>query len=220
MSGVEADIGRLYDIRECRPLTDDQLRPGLTVPLAQRGIPAEPAAVEALLQSANGSPQRLQLLGAAAMEMARPPAGVNAEVAEVAIGNVNAQSAMLYEAAWNNSTDGEKDLMARAAVRGQRGLSVPSVTQAAGPDQWAAVDASRQSLKARGVMRESDGSERMRFADPGMQQWVRAHVGQSAAHLGVQLPTPGRQQGFADQGARQNTVSGVRPPRTDRAFGR
>jgi hypothetical protein len=207
MSGVESDIGRLYDIRECRPLTDDQLRPMLITPLARQGIPAEPAAIEALVDSANGSPQRLQQLGATAAGMARPPYGLDTDIAKAAIGQVNAQSAVLFEAAWNNSTDAEKDLLARAALAGPRGLSVPSVTQAVGPEKWAAVDAARQSLKARGLLRESEGSGRMRFANPGMQQWAELHVGTSAAHLGVALPGPVQQQSSAaqvaaDQGAR------------------
>jgi hypothetical protein len=211
MSGVESDVGRLYDIRECRELTDDQLRPVLTAPLARSGIPAEPAAVEALVDSANGSLQRLQQLGAAAAELSRPPYGLDADVAKAAIRHVNVQSAVLFEAAWNISTDAEKDLMARAAVRGQRGLSLPKLTEAAGPDKWAAIDTARQSLKARGLLRESPGSERVRFANPGMQEWVQAHVGRSAAHLGVAIPQAQRvQTAPGEQGARPEVPAGVR----------
>lgn len=181
LSGVESDIGRLYDIRECRPLTDDQIRPMLTVPLARRGILAEPAAVEALVESANGNPRRMQQLSAAL-----GPQNLTTTVANAAIDRVNTQSRMIYQAVWNNSTDAEKDLLARAAVRGQRGLSVPSVTQAAGMDHWVGIDKARQSLVARGLVREN--TNRLRFADPGLQAWVQSRVGQSAAHAGVPVP--------------------------------
>ena len=189
-TGVESAIAQLYDIRECRPLGDDEALAALQAPMAKLRIPAETAALTELVDAANGSPQRLQLLGATAMAMAAgQPLGLDARVAKAAVEQVTSQSRPLYEALWNNSSDGEKDLLARTAVRGARGLAVSSVTQQAGPEQWAAVDSSRQSLKGRGILRQGEESGRLRFADPGMLRWVQTHVGQSAAHLGVSMPT-------------------------------
>jgi hypothetical protein len=223
-SGVETSVDQLYDIRECREFTDEDLRPALTVPLARAGVLAEPAAVEKLVQSANGNPRRLQQLGAAVMAQGqtatgfRPPV-LTTDVAAEAVRRVNAQAAVLFEAAWNNSTPAEKDLLARASVRGERGILMPKITEAAGPDQWAAVDAARQSLKARGLMRDTDSGERLKFANPGMRDWVETHVGASAAHLGVALPGLQAQQGPQtpqvappDQGARPTVPVGLRQP--------
>ncbi|WP_433002824.1 AAA family ATPase [Kribbella sp. CA-294648] len=189
-TGVESAIAQLYDIRECRPLGDDEALAAMRSPLAKLRIPAEAAAVTELVDAANGSPQRLQALAATATAMAASqPLGLDSRVAKAAVEQLTSQSRPLYEALWNNSSDGEKDLLARTAVRGTRGLAMSSVTQQAGPEHWAAVDSSRQSLKSRGILRQGEESGRLRFADPGMLRWVQTHVGQSAAHLGVAMPT-------------------------------
>lgn len=193
LSGIETDVTSRFDVRECRPFTDDQLRPALTEPLARAGIPAEPSAVGALLQAANGNPRRLHDLADAAVEAARPPYGVTTDVAKAATEEVNSRSRLLYQAAWNNCSDAEKDLLAKVAVRGQRGLGMASETQAAGPGKWQSVDAARQSLVARGLLREGDSGQRVRMADPGLQDWVQLRVGRSAAHAGVAVPSPNRQ---------------------------
>jgi hypothetical protein len=111
-------------------------------------------------------------------------------VARAATEQVNARSRPLYQAAWNDCSDAEKDLLAKVAVRGQRGLGMPGETQAAGPGKWQEVDSARQSLVARGLLREGSTGQRVRMADPGMQDWVQTRVGHSAAHAGVAIPTP------------------------------
>ena len=63
---------------------------------------------------------------------------------------------------------------------------MPAETQAAGPGKWQQLDAARESLVARGMLRES--GQRVALADPGLEDWVQTRVGQSAAHAGVALP--------------------------------
>jgi len=190
MSGIGTDMTNRFDLRACGPLTDDQLRPALTEPLARAGVPFSPDAAETLLTAANGNPRRMHDLATTAVAFAQPPYGITPAVAKAATEQVNARSQPLYQAAWNNCNHAEKDLLAKVAVRGQRGLGMPGETQAAGPGKWQEVDSARQSLVARGLLREGSTGQRVRMADPGMQDWVQTRVGHSAAHAGVAVPTP------------------------------
>lgn len=194
MGAAETDILQHYDIRECRPFTADELRPALAAQFAHAGVRAEPAAMQSLLDQANGSPQRLQRLGAAAVEYGlRWPNGVDQQVANAAIRTVDERSKYAYKATWDNSTPAERDLIVRTLASGQRGTSVPHVKQQAGPDRWHVVEEARQSVVDRGVMRESGG--RMRFADPGFERWTAQHVGDSLAHQAVPVNHLLAQQG-------------------------
>lgn len=186
MSGIATGVTGRFDVRECGPLAADELRPAVTEPLRQAGIPYQQEAVEDLLKSANGNPSRLRNLSETALQFARPPYGITADVAKQATAHVNAQARVFYQAAWNTSSPAEKDLLAKTAVRGPRGMAMPAETQAAGPDRWQEIDAARQGLVARGMLHESGA--RVTVADPGLQDWVQTRVGQSAAHAGVALP--------------------------------
>ena len=185
MSGIETGLMNRFDIRECGPLADDELRPAVTEPLRQAGVRYDDLAVDNLLKAANGDPGRLQALAETSVELAQPAYGITADVAKEATARVNAQSRVFYQAAWNTCSDAEKELLAKVAVRGSHGLSMPAETQAAGPGQWQAIDAARQGLVARGLLRDS--GQRVKVADPGLQDWVQTRVGQSAAHSGVAL---------------------------------
>ncbi|QNE19934.1 ATP-binding protein [Kribbella qitaiheensis] len=185
MSGIGTAVTNRFDVRECGPLADDELRPSVTEPLRQAGVRYEDLAVDTLLKAANGDPGRLQDLAETSLQLAQPAYGITADVAKAATAQVNARSRVFYQAAWNSCSDAEKDLLAKVAVRGASGLSMPAETQAAGPGQWQAVDAARQGLVARGMLRDS--GQRVKVADPGLQDWVQTRVGQSAAQSGVAL---------------------------------
>jgi hypothetical protein len=212
MSGIGTDLTNRFDLRACGPLTDDQLRPALTEPLARAGVPFSPDAAETLLTAANGNPRRMHDLATTAVAFAQPPYGITPAVAKAATEHVNARSQPLYQAAWNNCNHAEKDLLAKVAVRGQRGLGMPGETQAAGPGKWQEVDSARQSLVARGLLREGSTGQRVRMADPGMQDWVQTRVGHSAAHAGVAVPTPKaaiNQPGTPSVGATEVSTPGI-----------
>jgi len=185
MSGIATGVTNRFDLRECGPLADDELRPSLTEPLRQAGVRYEDLAIDNLLKAANGDPGRLRDLAESSLELAQPAYGITADVAKAATAQVNARSRVFYQAAWNSCSDAEKELLAKGAVRGSSGLSMPGETQAAGPGQWQAVDAARQGLVARGMLR--DTGQRVKVSDPGLQDWVETRVGQSAAHSGVAL---------------------------------
>jgi hypothetical protein len=208
LSGIGTAVTNRFDVRECGPLADDELRPSVTEPLRQAGIKYDDLAVDTLLKAASGNPGRLQDLAQTAVELAQPAHGITAEVAKAATAQVNARSRVFYQAAWNSCSEAEKDLLAKVAVRGPSGLSMPAETQAAGPGQWQALDAGRQGLVARGMLR--DTGQRVKVADPGLQEWVQTRVGQSAAHSGVALPgtaAPALDQAAGRHGQRANSTS-------------
>lgn len=191
-SGIATGVTGRFDVREVGPLGDDELRPALTEPLRKAGIQYQPEAVDNLLAAANGNPSRLRDLADTAVELAQPAGGISTEVARAATARVNDQSRVMYQAAWNNCSAAEKDLLAKVAVRGPHGLAMPSETQAAGPGRWQELDDARRDLVARGMVR--DHGQRVTVADPGLQDWVQTRVGQSAAHAGVALPVAPNQE--------------------------
>ena len=190
-AGIETKVAHRFDIREVPPLTDTQLRQALTEPLRQAGIPHEPQAVDNLVKAANGNPSRLRTLASSALELADPQTGITSGVAKAAMTQLNDRSRTLYEAAWHNCSDAEKELLAKAAVRGPHGLSMPAESAPPGHGRWD-LDSAGQGLISRGLLRKS--ADRIAVADPGLQDWVQTRLGHSAAHAGVALPTANRPQ--------------------------
>ncbi|MEV6287980.1 ATP-binding protein [Kribbella sp. NPDC051770] len=188
-SGVATAAASRYDVRVCGPLSGDELRPTLTEPLRQAGIAYGGEAIDQLLHASGGHPGRLRDLSEKAVGLIRDPqTGLTADVAKAAITQVNADSRVVYQAEWNSCSDAEKELLAKTAARGARGLSMPAETQAAGPGNWPAVDTARQMLVARGLVRENSTGDRITVADPGMRDWVEMRLGKTAATAGVALP--------------------------------
>jgi len=187
LSKIATGVTGRFDVREVGAMTDDELKPALTEPLRQAGIAYQSEAVDRLVRSANGDPTRLRDLAETALPMALQSGGVTVDVAKIASAQVNDKSRVLYQAAWNNCSDTEKDLLAKVAAHGPHGLTLPGDTGIAALGRWQELDADRQNLVARGMLRE--GGDRITVADPGLQEWVQTRVGQSAAHLGIAPPT-------------------------------
>src|SRR6266545_1594994 len=187
-SGIETDIGRLYDIRDCRPFADWQLQWAANDYMSQRGIPIEPAAVQTLAQSANGNLARLQRDAEVAASLAQPPYGVTQAVAQHAVRVENERDARIYEAKWNNSTDAEQTLMTQAAQRGPQGIDVRRMAANLGDTGRNELLATAKRLEFRGVFREENG--RMTFADEGMAQRVITEVGNPSVYQGVPINAP------------------------------
>ncbi|MFI6679755.1 ATP-binding protein [Kribbella sp. NPDC050470] len=201
---IATGVTSRFDIREVGPLTDAELRPALTEPLDDARIPYQAEAIDRLIRSANGDPTRLRSLAETALPMAQQAGGVTVDVAKTATAVVNDQSRHVYQAAWNNCNDTEKDLVAKVAVHGPHGMALPSEGGLASIGRWQELDTARQNLVASGILREGGG--RLAVANPGMQDWVQTRVGQSAAHLGVApLTAPG--QAAAVESARPSTTT-------------
>ncbi|TCO46112.1 AAA ATPase-like protein [Kribbella antiqua] len=177
--GIGTTVTNQFDIRELAPLTDDELRPALTEPLNHARIPYHHDAIDELLRAANGDPSRLRDLAEGTLALTDPRTGFTVDVARAAIERVSARAADLYQGAWTNCDDAQKDLLAKVAAQGPNGLWMPAETQPSGPGHWQVIDRARQNLVARGILRE-DG-ERVHLADAGLQNWVNAHLGQTPA---------------------------------------
>jgi hypothetical protein len=176
-----------YDVRGCGPLSNDELRPTLTEPLRQEGIAHGPEAVDRLLHAAAGHPGRLRDLSEKAVDLiGNQPDGLTLGVAKEAIAQVNEDWRGTYQADWNRCSDPEKELLAKVAGRGARGLSMPAELEAAG-DHWMAVDSAREVLAARGLVRETTG-DRLTIPDTARRDWVEMRLGHRAATAGVALP--------------------------------
>ena len=201
-SRIATGVTGRFDVREVGALTDDELRPALTEPLRQAGIAYQPEAVDRLVRSANGDPTRLRDLAESALPMAQQSGGVTVDVAKVATAQVNDKSRVLFQAAWNNCSDSEKDLLAKVAAHGLHGLALPGDTGIAALGRWQELDSDRQHLVARGMLREN--GDRILVANPGLQEWIQTRVGQSAAHLGIAAPTA-QSQAAVTESARPTT---------------
>ncbi len=185
-SGIESDIGRLYDIRECKPFADYQLQWAATDYMARRGFPMQPDAAQALVRSANGNLSRLYRDAAAAASIAQPPYGVTLATAQAAIKLENERYAPVYEAKWNNSSDAEKTLMAQAAQRGSRGIDVRRMAANLEPAERNELLATAKNLEFRGILRQ-DATGRWVFADEGMRQQVMTEVGTPGVYQTVPI---------------------------------
>jgi hypothetical protein len=184
-AGVETQDAARFDVRRLTPLSAEELRPALTRPLEQAGIRFEPEAVDHLVDAANGNPSRLRTLTSAALELAGPERGITTEVATTATSRLNAQSRALYDAAWYNCAPTEKELLAKTAAHGSRGMPIPSRSEAAGPARWD-LDGAAQKLVSRGLLTRT--GHQIRVADPGFQDWVQTRLGVSAAQAGIARP--------------------------------
>jgi hypothetical protein len=184
-AGVETQDAARFDVRRLTPLSAAELRPALTRPLEQAGIRFEPAAVDQLVNAANGNPSRLRTLTSAALELAGPDRGITTEVATTATSRLNSQSRALYDAAWYNCAPTEKELLAKTASHGSRGMPIPSRSEAAGPARWD-LDSAAQKLVSRGLLTRT--GHQIRVADPGFQDWVQTRLGVTAAQAGIAHP--------------------------------
>ncbi|MFF0266141.1 hypothetical protein [Kribbella sp. NPDC004536] len=174
MGGIATTITNPFDIRELGPLSDAELRPALTDPLDAEGIPYELAAVDRLVDAANGDPGRLRELGDAALGYRDPQRGITADAATVAIRAwVRSREGRTYPAAWSQkqTTDAQKTLLTDVAVVGPGGLHMPTAMQDAGDGKWQEMDQARQELVARGLLREH-GAGVVSIPDEGFRVWL------------------------------------------------
>ena len=181
--GIGSAARSKFDLRDCAPLTPDELRPAVTDELDHSGVRYDPDAVEHLVKAANGSPARMRDLLDTALQ--NSPAELTPAAAKLATASVKAESAIVYEKAWSSCSNAEMDLLTRAAAQGPQGLTTPAPASG-GSEKWQALERARTTLVTRGILRETDG--RITVADPGLQEWVNARVGQSMANAGVAPP--------------------------------
>ncbi len=165
-----------FEVRELGPMSDAELTSILTVPLDRAGVPYEQAGIDALVRSANGDPGRLRTLADTALELG----GITAGGAAAATDRVQSRSAVLYQARWDKSTAAQKAVLAAVAA----GVPLAEI-----PGQWQQVDAARQELAARGLIRET--ATQPAVSDPGMQTWLNKTLTQPAPQVRPLAPAAG-----------------------------
>lgn len=171
MSGIASTFTNQFSVRNVGPLSDADLRPAITEPLHAAKVPYEPEAIDRLVRRANGSPYRLRGFALAAEALADPRTGITVDVATAAIDRVEKVEELQYEPRLNECGDAERELLARVAEQDPNGLFMPAVLQAAGPDNWQTMDAARQELVARGLLREH--GEYVTIAEPHLREYIR-----------------------------------------------
>jgi hypothetical protein len=172
MSGIASTFTNQFSVRKVGPLSDADLRPALTEPLRRAGLPYQREAIDRLVRAANGSPYRLRGFAEAAEALADTQTGITVDVAAAAIVRVETQEEKQYESRLDECGDAERELLATVAEQDRNGLFMPAVLQAAGPDKWQEMDAARQELVARGLLREH--GEYVTIAEPRLREYIRA----------------------------------------------
>ncbi|TDW18238.1 hypothetical protein [Kribbella kalugense] len=172
MSGIASTFTNQFSVREIGPLSDAELRPALTEPLRRAEMPYEQEAVDRLVRAANGSPYRLRGFAEAAEALADPRTGFTADVAAAAIVQFETKEEQQYESRLDECGYAERELLATVAEQDRNGLFMPDVLQAAGEDKWQDIDAARQELVARGLLREN--GEYVTIPEPRLREHIRA----------------------------------------------
>jgi hypothetical protein len=146
----------------------------LEAPAAELGVSWSPDALAAVVDTARGYPQSLQILGAATWDAARPEAGSVLDLAAVETGSRSARSALtsIFEARWAVATASERSfLRAMAEIgrpvvrRGEIAARLDTTTEA--------LSMVRRNLIIKGIVEEA-GYGRLRFTIPGFEDFVLA----------------------------------------------
>ncbi len=117
------------------PLSVEESRHALEVPMVDAGCKFQPAALDRLASFSEGNPLVLQMLGSAAwLEADRSAAArkapfISDDHAEIAIDMVRGQLAVsVYEPVWSSCTDPEKQALRALAERNNVSLDSPRLT--------------------------------------------------------------------------------------------
>lgn len=144
----------------------------LEAPAAELGVAWAPDALAAVVDTARGYPQSLQILGAATWDAARPEAGAVLDLAAVEVGSRSARTALtsIFEARWAVATASERAFLqamarvGRAVVR-RREIAEQLETTTEG------LSMVRRNLIIKGIVEEA-GYGRLRFTIPGFEEFV------------------------------------------------
>lgn len=144
----------------------------LEAPASELGVSWSPEALSAVVDTARGYPQSLQILGAATWEAARPERGAVLSLGAVEVGSRSARTALasIFEARWAVATASE-----RAFLRAMAQVGRPVVRRGEIADRLetttGALSMVRRNLIIKGIIEEA-GYGRLRFTIPGFEEFV------------------------------------------------
>ena len=188
---------RQFEYPRIDRLDREAAREALTAPLATTPTPTsiEPAAVEQMLDFANGYPMALQTVGSAAWRTAPGPQITDQDMPRALESARERLAAGLYGARWDRATERQRDYLAGIAHHGEDAAS-GDVARALGTDS-PGVARVREGLIENGLIYQS-GYGRVAFTIPGFGQYITDDVQHEIApgpeaspDVTPQLPPPG-----------------------------
>ncbi|GAB3929932.1 hypothetical protein GCM10011575_28390 [Microlunatus endophyticus] len=171
-------IADRYDIRECSPIPEAELKAALVADLHRQGAAVQADAVTRLVHEANGDPGHLRSLAGRAATLADPARGVNRAVAEETIRAVRDADQWAYRAGWSRLSDDARVIVLSAIDQPREAASgqppIPS-----GPQELVERGRLIASLVDSGILRRT--GDKLTIGDPGFQHWVTATIAPAAA---------------------------------------
>lgn len=145
----------------------------LVEPAGQLGVTWRDEAISAAVARADGYPQALQVIGAAAWETARPEAGGEITLSDVerSSSEVDAQMGSMFGARWDVATGYERRLMRAMAELEGDVVARRDIAERMGV-RSSDLGVARASLISKGII-EPAGHGSLRFTIPGFDAFVR-----------------------------------------------
>jgi hypothetical protein len=171
--GPTARIGTRYDIRDCAPVPEAELKRALLASLHRHGAAVRAEAATRLVREANGDPGHLMALADHAVALADSTRGVSRAVAEEAIRAKRSADQWAYRASWAALSDDARMVVTSALTQAKgAALDEPSMPT----DVRSLVDRARTvaDLVDAGILRRQ--GDRLQISDPGFQEWLSVNV--------------------------------------------
>lgn len=171
-----ATFGERTQERVLTEFDESTSRAVLTEPARQLGVGWTDEAVDLAVARADGYPQALQVIGAAAWEAADPEEGdaIEREDIERSSAEVDLQMLSMFEARWGVASAVERRLVLAMALMHSDVVLRGDIADHMGVSS-ADLSVARASLISKGVI-ESAGRGMLRFTMPGFAEFVRARV--------------------------------------------
>lgn len=208
-----ATIGTRYDIRDCAPVSEAELRRTLLASLHRQGAVVRADAATRLVHEANGDPGHLMALADHAAALTDSPRGVGRAVAEEAIRTKRSTDQWAYRASWVGLSDDARVIVTSALTQ-LKGVAVGEPSMPSDARAW--VDRARTvaELVDSGLLRRH--GDRLHISDPGFQEWLSANIAPHPEPSPVRKParrtrSTHRSQATTGSPAPDTSTAAVRP---------
>lgn len=185
--GAAAKIGTRYDIRDCAPVPDAELRRALLAHLHRQGAAVRAEAATRLVHEANGDPGQLMALAGHAAALADSPRGVSRAVAEEAIRVKRDADQWAYRAGWAGLSDDAR-VIVTSALTTAKGVALTEPPVPSDARAWVDRAGTVAGLVDSGVLRRT--GDRLTISDPGFQQWISTNIAPPPARSAGRKPAP------------------------------
>jgi len=212
-AAAAAKVGTRYDIRDCGPIPDAELRRALLANLHRQGAAVRADGAARLVHEANGDPGHLMALAGHAAALADSPRGVSRAVAEEAIRTQRGTDQWAYRACWAGLSDDARVIVTSALTQ-EQGAALDASAVPSDARAWVDRAHTVADLVDSGLMRRNGG--RLTISDPGFQQWMSANVAPQSGPARADKPA-GRTRSTDKSQATTRSRTTRTPTRTDRS---